>query len=375
MKIQGIVRSGVDRLVERSNELGQGRGVGAIGLIDESGYVSAISEIVDGGISGIPFRKLLSSLVKMDGSSLIEGINKLPENVAIIVTDPGKTGIIVSTGAINLFDIPVINIGIKNEKLVGCGILYPESHLFDLASQSEQVQLDILAAESMEEERRLMKISSELHLEYLDISEELPVVDISEKDFQITPQEWDLERLEVNSIDQSFAKALVDKSSSIEQGREVAAMGQVDKNGHVTMAGEIVVGGMGYVPSRLLASSFTDTSGKSLRRIYSQDIPGNAVIVHTHPGGTGVMHMGDAMAGPGTWGRAIIAIGHDRYGELKGATTIELDPKVGELADEYEDVGQKFFLARTPQEEADIRKKRFAIAQEYTDLCKPIEIV
>ena len=85
------------------------------------------------------------------------------------------------------------------------------------------------------------------------------------------------------------------------------------------------------------------------------------------------MHMGDAMAGPGTWGRSIIAIGHDQD-EIKGATVIEPEHAVTELADEYEEVGQKFYLANTPEEETIIRKKRFQIVQQYTDLCKPIEI-
>lgn len=375
MKIKGIARSIVDRLVERSNELGQGRGAGAFGLIDEEGYITACSVLMDGGISGLPFRLLMSQMVEMEGSSILEGINQLPDNVVVISTDPGKTGVIVSTGAINLFDTPVVNIGIKDEKLVGIGVLYPQRHLFDLSTRSEEVQLDILTAVNMEEERQLMKASAELRLEYLEISEEIHPLDRPETDFTVPRREWKLERLSVKSIDRSFAEALASKSATIEQGREVAAMGLVDENGHVTQSGDIVIGGMGYVPSRLLASSFSDISGKSLREVYSKDIPHHAVIVHTHPGGTGVMHMGDAMAGPGTWGRPIIAIGHDRHGEIRGATVIELDPRVAELADEYEEVGQQFFLAATPTEEAEIRKKRFAIAQEYTDLCIPIEIV
>lgn len=374
MKIRGIASSIVDRLVERSNELGQGRGAGAFGLCDAEGYVTSCSELMDGGISGLPFRQLLSKLVDMQGRSILEGINQLPENVVVIATAPGSTGVIVSTSAINLFDVPVINIGIKDEKMIGIGVLYPEDHLYDLSTRSEQVQLEILNAVSMKEERELMKASSELRLEYLDISEEIFPVDRPETEFRITKRDWKVKPHDVVSIDRAFADALVSKSSSVEQGREVAAMGIVDDKGHVTQHGEIVIGGMGYVPSRILASSFGDISGKSLREIYTSDIPENAVIVHTHPGGTGVMHMGDAMAGPGTWGRPIIAIGHDRYGELKGATVIGLDPKVAELADEYEEVGQQFFLAKTPQEEADIRKKRFAIAQEYTDLCISIDI-
>lgn len=374
MKIKGIARGIVDRLVERSNELGQGRGAGAFGLVDGEGYITACSEIMDGGISGLPFRQLLAKLVEMEGRSILEGINQLPENVVVISTDPGKTGVIVSTGAINLFDTPIVNIGIKDEKLVGIGVLYPQEHLFDLSTRSEEVQLDILTAVSMEEERQLMKASAELRLEYLDISEEIQPVDRPESAFTMPQKHWELKQLHVKSIDKQFAEALVSKSANIEQGREVAAMGLIDDNGHVSQSGDIVIGGMGYVPSRLLASSFADIRGKSLRKVYTEDIPNNAIIVHTHPGGTGVMHMGDAMAGPGTWGRPIIAIGHDRHGEIRGATVIELDPRVAELADEYEEVGQQFFLAATPTEEAEIRKKRFAIAQEYTDLCIPIEI-
>lgn len=374
MKIKGIAKTIVDRLVERSNELGQGRGAGAFGLIDAQGYITACSEIADGGISGLPFRQLLSKLVEMEGRSMLEGINQLPDHVVVISTDPGKTGVIVSTGAINLFDTPVVNIGIKDEKWIGIGVLYPKEHLFDLSTRSEEVQLDILTAVSMEEERQLMKASAELRLEYLDISEEIQPLDLPETDFVIPRKEWKLDRYPVKSIDKTFAEALVSKSANIEQGREVAAMGLVDDQGHVTQSGDIVIGGMGYVPSRLLASSFADIRGKSLRKIYTEEVPNNAIIVHTHPGGTGVMHMGDAMAGPGTWGRAIIAIGHDRHGEIRGATVIELDPRVAELADEYEEVGQQFFLANTPTEEAELRKKRFAIAQEYTDLCIPIEI-
>lgn len=374
MKVQGIAESIVNRLVERSNQIGQGRGVGGIGLVNQSGCIDALSPIEDAGVSGIPFRKVLAQLVDLKGRSILEGINQLPANIVVIMTNPGKTGLIVSTGAINLFNAPVVNIGIKNQQLVDVGILYPEADLFNLASRSEQIQLEILAALSMEEERQLMKESSKLHLEYLDISQELPVVKEQEQEFRLSPQSWSLKRRGISSIDKKFAEALVARSASIEQGREVAAMGRVDQEGYVEQIGEIVIGGMGYVPSRLLASSFTDISGKALRQLYTEDIPNDAVIVHTHPGGTGVMHMGDAMAGPGTWGRPIIAIGHGRDGEVKGGTVIELAAEVFDLADQYEDVGQRFFQAKTPEEEAAIRKQRFTIVQEYTDLCKPIEI-
>lgn len=373
MKIQGIAQSIVDRLVNRSNELGQGRGVGAIGVIDDEGYITACSEGVDGGISGIPYRQLLDQFVDFKGQSMLEGINQLPDNVVLINTSPGSTGLIASTGAINMFEVPMIRVGIKGNELAGVGVIYPQEELFDLATRSEQVKIEILGAKDMNEERELARASAELKLKYLDICDELQLVDKEETDFSIETKDYEIEHFEVNSIDKDFVDALVAQSSTIEQGREVAAMGHIDENGRVVQKGEVVIGGMGYVPGRMLASSYTDISGKSLRRVYTEDIPDNAIVVHTHPGGTGVMHMGDAMAGPGTWGRSIIAIGHDQD-EIKGATVIEPEHAVTELADEYEEVGQKFYLANTPEEETIIRKKRFQIVQQYTDLCKPIEI-
>ena len=86
------------------------------------------------------------------------------------------------------------------------------------------------------------------------------------------------------------------------------------------------------------------------------------------------MHMGDATAGPGSWGRPIVAIGHDSAGKVRGATVIEAVNDVYRFADEDEELGQKFFEAETPQEEAEIRNRKFGVAQEYTNLCKPIEI-
>jgi hypothetical protein len=87
------------------------------------------------------------------------------------------------------------------------------------------------------------------------------------------------------------------------------------------------------------------------------------------------MHMGDASAGPITWGRPIVAIGHDKNGRIKGATVIMPDEKCMSLADEYEKLGQQFFTANTKEEEADIRNRRFGIAQEYTNLSLEIELV
>lgn len=86
------------------------------------------------------------------------------------------------------------------------------------------------------------------------------------------------------------------------------------------------------------------------------------------------MHIGDATAGPGTWGRPIIAIGHDRDGKVRGATVVEVSDKLFSLADEDERLSLEFFDANTPEAEAEIRNRKFGIAQEYTSLCKPIEI-
>ncbi|HWI54081.1 MAG TPA: peptidase S7, partial [Desulfobacteria bacterium] len=181
-------------------------------------------------------------------------------------------------------------------------------------------------------------------------------------------------RVRINSISLDFAHKLVTKSMEVGQGREVAALGVVDEKGHITQKGEIVIGGIGFVPSRLLASSAVDVSGKSLREIYSKAVPENGVIVHTHPGGTGVMHMGDANAGPGSWGRPIVAIGHDNEGRTKGASVIENVKEVYDYADEDEELNLQFFEAETPEKEAEIRNRKFGVAQEYTNLCKPIEI-
>jgi len=185
---------------------------------------------------------------------------------------------------------------------------------------------------------------------------------------------WELPKLDVSSISKEFAEKLVNKSKEVGQGREVAAVGVIDEQGHIVGQGKTVVGGIGYVPSRILASSYTDISGRSLRDIYAREIPANAVIVHTHPGGTGVMHMGDANAGPGSWGRPIVAIGHDNTGKVRGATVIRNTAEVFQFADEDEELNLKFFEAETPEKEAEIRNRKFGVAQEYTNLCKPIEI-
>jgi len=376
MKVKGIAAFIVERLVDRSNHLSQGRSAGAIGFINPEGYIDSMTEIVNGGISGLPYRQMLSKVAKTEGEALLEIINQLPENAVIITTNPGKTGIIVGTGGLDVFNIPLISIGVKMGKAAGVGLIYPKKEYFDLATESEDIQLHRLTAKTMEEEREILRESFNLQLNYLDICKELEQVDIPEDEVslaKVPEKKWQIPAIEVNTIDKEFAKRLVAKSTEVEQGREVAAIGEII-DGHIIQKGEIVVGGMGYVPSRMLASSYTDISGISLKEAYTNIIPHNVAIVHTHPGGTGVMHMGDAMAGPGSWGRPVIAIGHDKEGNIKGATVIELREEVAKLADEYEEVGQKYYLADTPEEEVEIRKRRFGIAQEYTDLCKPLEL-
>ncbi|MFO7818773.1 MAG: peptidase S7 [Halanaerobacter sp.] len=377
MKVKGIAEAIVDRIVARSNHLSQGRAVGCIGFVNEEGYIDAVTELVDGGVSGLPYREVLSKVAKRKGESLLEIMNQLPENAVLITTNPGKTGLIVDTNGINTINQPLVRIGVKMEEVAGVGIIYPQDHLFELTTKSEEIKLKRLTAKTMEEEREVLKENSKTRLEYLEICEELEQVEMEEDEVRVETKdesEWQIEKIEVDSIAQDFAHKLIDRSNSVEQGREVAALGEI-KDGHIVQKGEIVVGGMGYVPSRLLASSCTDIAGISLREAYTEKIPHNIVIVHTHPGGTGVMHMGDAMAGPVTWGRPVVAIGHDKDGEIKGATVIELLAEAMDLADEYEELGQEFYDAQTPDEEAEIRKRRFGIAQEYTDLCKSIEII
>ena len=377
-EVKGIAQEIVNRLVERSNQLGEGRSVGAIAFVDDNGYVSSYNKIINGGLSGLPYRILLSEVSRTKYCSLLEMINQLPENAVIISTDPGETGIIVNTGGINIFNLPVIKIGVKNGSAVGVGILYPEKKNFNLASKSEKAQLDSLAALSMEAEREALKTSTEIRLKYLHISGELPIISLDKKNYKKkhnNPEtNWEITRINVKSIDEKFAQKLVDKSINIEQGREVAAFGEIKENGQVEQASEIVVGGMGYIPPRLLASSYSNIRDISLRKAYTDVIPENTAIVHTHPGGTGVMHMSDAMAGPGMWGRPIMAIGHNKKGVIKGVSVIELNDRLCELADENENLEQRFFEVETPEEELKIRKRRYKIAQEFTDLCKQVQL-
>ncbi len=377
MKIDGIGSFVIDRLVKRSNHLRQGRAAGAIGFVNKKGYIDALAPIVNGGLSGLPYREMMGKIAQTEGKSLIEIVNQLPDNAVVITTNPGKTGVIVGTGGLDIFNLPMVSVGVKMGEPAGVGIIYPTKDNFELAAESEEISLERLTARTMEEEREILRESFNLRLKYLDICQELEIVDVKEKKIDFSEvrrrEGWHIEAIKAQSLDEEFATRLVRKSSEVEQGREVAAMGEI-RDGHIIQKGEIVIGGMGYVPSRMLASSYVQIEGTSLREAYTNKIPNNVVIVHTHPGGTGVMHMGDAMAGPGTWGRPVVAIGHDKDGQIKGATIIEVSSKVADLADEYEEVGQRYYLAQTSEEEAEIRKRRFGIAQEYTDLCKTLEI-
>jgi len=362
--------------VERTVGLSQGRNAGCIGLVNKEGIIDQATELVDGGISGLPLRQLLNKIADVSNYSILEGMENIPENGVLITTKPGKTGLITDVSGVDFFNIPIVSIGVKNGTVAGVGLVGPKDRYFDLATKSEQIDLDTLAASSMEEEKAVLRHGVELTYEYLDISHPLEVVDVPVSPLYNLPaaKKFELPRVTVNSIDKDLARELVARSMEVGQGREVGMMALVDEQGHVIPKGQMVVGGMGYIPSRLLASSAVDITGKSLREIYSSHVAKNAVIVHTHPGGTGVMHIGDANAGPGTWGRPIIAIGHDKEGKIRGATVIEVSDHLYGLADEDERLGQEFFEAETPEKEADIRNRKFGIAQEYTSLCKPIEI-
>jgi hypothetical protein len=377
MQIDGIAKFIVDRLVAKTKEISQGRNAGCFGFANNEGVVDRITKVMPGGISGLPLRKLLCEITEMDSKSIIEGLEALPANSVLIMTRPGKTGLITDVSGIDFFNIPVIAIGVKQGQMAGVGIVHPAGEYFDLATQSEEVELKILAAKNTAEEKEVLRASTELSLKYLNLSSELKIIEMSETEQVYRPsqtKEWQLPKLGVKSISGDFAEKLVAKSVEAGQGREVASIGIIDNRGNVTQQGGMVVGGIGYVPSRMLASSCVDVTGKSLRETYAKKIPENGVIVHTHPGGTGVMHIGDANAGPGSWGRPIIAIGHDQLGKVKGATVIEAVKEVYSFADEDEELGLKFFEAKTPEEESVIRNRKFGVAQEYTNLCKPIEI-
>ena len=84
--------------------------------------------------------------------------------------------------------------------------------------------------------------------------------------------------------------------------------------------------------------------------------------------------MSDAMAGPGMWGRAIVAVGHDEKGDIKGVMMIKMQDRLFELADENEYLERQFFKVQKPEEEVKLRKRRYKIAQEFTDLCDQLEL-
>lgn len=377
MHIRGIARYIVDRMVSRTRELSQGRNVGSIGLVNEEGHISHMTPMVDGGLGGIPLRSLLAKITRMEHRSLIEGMQQLPSNAVFLTTRPGKTGLITDVSGVDFFGIPIVSIGVKEQGAAGVGLIYPKAEFFDLSTESERLNLETLTVNTMDAEKEVLRRSHQMELQYLEVGEELPVVEMPEApavEEASDRQEWNIPRKTVMALDRELAEELIRRSVEIGQGREVATMGRVDGEGRVVAWGEIVAGGIGFVPSRLLASSAVDIKGRSLRYIYSEMVSPDAVIVHTHPGGTGVMHIGDAHAGPGSWGRPIIAIGHDKDGYIRGATVIEATDDLFRLADEEEHLNIKFFGAETPEEEAEIRNRKFGIAQDYTGLCKPIEI-
>ncbi|HHX49949.1 MAG TPA: peptidase S7 [Clostridia bacterium] len=376
-RIKGIARYLVDRLVERTLGLSQGRNVGCFAFVDEDGYIAAHGELVDGGLNGIPLRIMLGKVTSIEGKSLIEGLKQLPDHTVFISSRPGKTGLITDVSGVDFFNLPLVNIGVKNRGLAGVGIIYPKPEYYDLSTKSEELSLQTLTTGTMEEEKEVLRQTNELGFRYLDVGEELEIVDLPEMPAVKTGfngKDWSLPRRQVTSLDGGFAQQLVKKSMEIGQGREVAGIGVLDDEGIVRPKGRIVAGGIGFVPARLMASSAVDITGKSLREIYGELVDPQAIIVHTHPGGTGVMHVGDAQAGPGTWGRPIIAVGHSKDGRITGATVIETTHQLFDLADEDERLNLEFFEAETPDTEAEIRNRKFAIAQEYTGLCKTIEI-
>lgn len=377
MHVAGICSSIVDKLKARTIELSQGRAAGCIGLVNEQGYINAHLDIIDGGVTSLPIRKLLGTAARITGLSLLEAITRLPPNAVFISTQPGHTGLITDIGVVDMLHIPMINIGVKNNKVCGVGISYPEKAFFDLATEAELIELETLRARSIDEEKAIIRRSAQLNLKYLDVGHELAVIDnhaVSNGVFTNRKADWHLPRTRIASIDAEIAHELVAESLKAEQGVEVATIGEVDSTGHVSGKGKIVIGGMGVVPPRLLTASVCSVDGKSLYEIWLNEMPPHAVIIHTHPGGTGVMHAGDASAGPCSWGRPIIAIGHDKDGKIRGATVIELNDVLIELGDKSEDLDTAFFTAKTPKQEADIRNLMFGVSQQYTNLCKQIEI-
>lgn len=47
MEIKGIVKPAVDKLLETSNRLGQGRNCGAFGLINDTGIIDCITPSIN----------------------------------------------------------------------------------------------------------------------------------------------------------------------------------------------------------------------------------------------------------------------------------------------------------------------------------------
>ena len=298
-RIKGIARYLVDRLVERTLGLSQGRNVGCFAFVDEDGYIAAHGELVDGGLNGIPLRIMLGKVTSIEGKSLIEGLKQLPDHTVFISSRPGKTGLITDVSGVDFFNLPLVNIGVKNRGLAGVGIIYPKPEYYDLSTKSEELSLQTLTTGTMEEEKEVLRQTNELGFRYLDVGEELEIVDLPEMPAVKTGfngKDWSLPRRQVTSLDRGFAQQLVKKSMEIGQGREVAGIGVLDDEGIVRPKGRIVAGGIGFVPARLMASSAVDITGKSLREIYGELVDPQAIIVHTHPGGTGVMHVGDAQA-------------------------------------------------------------------------------
>ncbi len=149
MQIKGISRGIVDKLVQRTMELGQGRNAGCIGFIDGDGIISSCTALVNGGLSGVPLRMLLNKVVPMKNRSLLEGITYLPVNAVFIMSRPGKTGLITDISAADFFNLPVLSIGVKEPHgLTGVGVVMPKPQFFDLATKSELVDIKTLSASS-----------------------------------------------------------------------------------------------------------------------------------------------------------------------------------------------------------------------------------
>jgi len=374
MKIKGIATSIVDRLLAKTVELGQGRVAGLIAFVNAEGYIDSAAEMVFG--EGVSLRKVLSKISTEQDLTLFELINLLPKNAVLVKTDPGSTGIIEHPIGVDLLNIPIVKIGVKMGRKSGIGIVYPDSKIFDLISHEEDLELKKLTVKTMEEEHALVEEIYDLNHEFLKFYQKLAEVDIPEIEFDLKQIKalLRLETIEINSIDRELVEELVNKSMEVEQGVEVGTIAKVI-DGHVLRAGELVTGGIGYVPSRKLSSSYTDITGISSLEVYSKHIPLDTVIVHTHPGGTGVMHSGDAENGPDLFGRPIIAIGHDQKGQIKGATVIEVSEKLAKLDGEYSYANDMYSEAETVDEEIKYRNMMHDIDKEYTKLSKPIEIL